>query len=58
MICLIPYCNAEGYVLVCLYYFANKYAKKPSCRMFFRLCEKHARTISGEDIVVKIQILN
>jgi len=58
VICLIPYCNAEGYVLVALYYFVNKYSKKPLCRMFFRLCEKHARQISGDTTIVKIQILN
>lgn len=58
MICLIPYCNAEAFILIGMYYFSSKYSKKPVCRMFFRLCEKHARMISGDDTIVKIQILN
>ncbi len=58
MICLIPYCNAEAYILIAMYYFSSKFAKKPSCKMFFRLCEKHTRIISEDGIVVKIQILS
>ena len=40
-----------------LYYFANKYSKKPLCRMFFLMCEKYAGIISGNETTVKIQIL-
>jgi hypothetical protein len=58
MICIIPKCNAEAYILIALYYFKSKYSKKPACRMFFRMCEKHARLISEEETIVKIQILN
>ena len=58
LICLIPHCNVEAYILIALYYFSSKYSKKLLCRMVFRLCEKHVRMISGDEIVVKIQILN
>ena len=58
MICPVPFCNAEGNILICMYYFDSKYSKKPLYRIFIRLCEKHARQISDDETVVKIQILN
>ena len=58
VICIIPYCNAEAYILIALYYFPSKFTKKPSCRMFFRVCENHARQIGDSDTVVKVQVLN
>jgi len=58
VLCIVPYCNAEAYFVIMLYYYPSRFAKKPSCKTVFRMCEKHARIISGNETVVKIQILN
>jgi len=58
VLCIVPFCNSEAYLVIMLYYFPSKFAKKPSCKTVFRMCENHARKISGKETVVKIQVAN
>ncbi len=58
VLCIVPFCDAEAFIVIMMYYFPSKFAKKHSCKTVFRMCEKHARTISGKETVVKIQILS
>jgi len=54
-ICFIPYCNGEARIAMMMYYFSSKYAKKPFCKSILHACEIHARKISDENTVVRIE---
>jgi len=62
VLCYIAKCNAEAYIKLMMYYYSSKYAKKPFCRAIIRACENHARGhargLSDENLVMKIQILS
>ncbi len=57
VLCIVPFCNEEAYRVIMLYYFP-RFSKKSICKTVFRMCDIHARKISGKDTIVKIQILN
>jgi len=56
MICNILGCNAEGYVKLMYYYFDSN-SKKPFCKDVVRVCENHAKKITSDDTVIRIQAL-
>ena len=58
VLCYIAKCNAEAYIKLMMYYYSSKYVKKPFCRAIIRACENHARGLSDENLVMKIQILS
>ena len=51
-------CNAEGFIVITFDFFTDKYAGKPYCKAFWRICDYHARAISSPELNIRIQVLN
>ncbi|KAF6242700.1 hypothetical protein C6988_05785 [Nitrosopumilus sp. b1] len=58
MLCTIQGCDTESNRQAMVYFFEDEYTKKPACKALWRFCKNHAMMISGDSIMVRIQILN
>jgi len=57
MICNVPYCNAEAYFALMLYFYSDKFTKKPFTKCIVRFCDRHARQIGDKNTITRIQVL-
>ncbi len=57
MICNMLGCDTEAYANVMFYHFEEG-SSKPYCKQIMRFCIIHAKLISREDNLIRIQVLN
>jgi hypothetical protein len=57
VLCNVPNCNTEAWMKIIEWYFSAD-SKKPLCKAIFLVCENHAKILSDDGIVSKIQVLH
>jgi len=50
-------CNTEAYAQVMFYHF-DKGNQRPYCKQIMRFCIIHAKLISRDDSLIRVQVLN
>ena len=57
MICNMLGCNTEAYAQVMFYHFADG-SQRPHCKQIIMFCIIHAKLISQDDSMIRVQVLN
>lgn len=57
-LCAMQKCDEDAQFAVIEYFFPDIFSKKPFCKAMWRVCWKHAKMLSHDYVVSRIQVLS
>lgn len=58
VLCFIHKCDTESKYILIEYFFENSESKKPLCKVFWKVCDRHAKLLTQQNVLSKIQVLS